>query len=351
MIDDIHSYLQDLQAALTGADPALVQDALFDAEEYLQAEMAAGADLVTAVENYGAPEEVAAAYLGTPVTTRTEANSDAIMVDGSVPSEEAEAAAAGEPQVTAQAVPSAGQTARSSTQGVPVPPVAPPAGVQAGLAAAANSSPASPSVWRQIFGVFVDARVYKSLLYMVLSLVTGIAYFTIVVTGLSTAAGLLVLVIGIPFLLLVLGVVRGLALLEGRLVEVLLGTRMPRRPRAEPPNAGFIQRIWFWIKDGRTWASMAYMLLMLPLGIAYFSIAVTGVAVGVGLVTTPAWYWIGPYSVTHGDVTHTVWFHLWLTPFAMIGGFLLLLAWFHIVRWIGRGHAAFAKAMLVRLAK
>ena len=63
---------------------------------------------------------------------------------------------------------------------------------------------------------------------MILSLATGIAYFTIVVTGLSTAAGLLVLVIGIPFLLLVLGVVRALALFEGRLVEVLLGTRMPR---------------------------------------------------------------------------------------------------------------------------
>jgi hypothetical protein len=38
-------------------------------------------------------------------------------------------------------------------------------------------------------------------------------------------------------------------------------------------------------------------------------------------------------------------------PFVVIGGFLVLLGWFHAIRWIGRGHAAFAKAMLVRLAK
>lgn len=32
----IPQYLEQLQAALRGADPALVQDALYDAEEYLR---------------------------------------------------------------------------------------------------------------------------------------------------------------------------------------------------------------------------------------------------------------------------------------------------------------------------
>jgi hypothetical protein len=32
-------------------------------------------------------------------------------------------------------------------------------------------------------------------------------------------------------------------------------------------------------------------------------------------------------------------------------GAVVLLLWLHAVKWIGRGHAAFAKAMLVRLAK
>ena len=36
----IPEYLDQLRAALAGADPALVQDALYDAEEYLRSELA-----------------------------------------------------------------------------------------------------------------------------------------------------------------------------------------------------------------------------------------------------------------------------------------------------------------------
>ena len=36
----IPEYLAQLRTALAGADPALVQDALYDAEEYLRSELA-----------------------------------------------------------------------------------------------------------------------------------------------------------------------------------------------------------------------------------------------------------------------------------------------------------------------
>ena len=114
---------------------------------------------------------------------------------------------------------------------------------------------------------------------MIISLATGIFYFTVVVTMLSTSFGTSILIIGLPLLLLTLGFVRGMALFEGRLVELLLGTRMPRRPRADFPLP-FFQRLWFWLRDGRTWASMVYLVLMLPLGIVYFTLAVTGLALG-----------------------------------------------------------------------
>lgn len=89
---------------------------------------------------------------------------------------------------------------------------------------------------------------------------TGITYFTIVIAGLST-------LILIPLALLFLGMVRAMALFEGKLVEGLLGTRMPRRERAAPPNMSLLQRMVFWVKDGRTWASMVYMIVMLPAGV------------------------------------------------------------------------------------
>lgn len=64
----IEQYLAALRAALAGEDPALVQDALYDAEEYLRAEVAANpgrneADTLELIAStYGAPEEVAEAY-------------------------------------------------------------------------------------------------------------------------------------------------------------------------------------------------------------------------------------------------------------------------------------------------
>lgn len=308
MASDIDTYLKELQATLAGADPALVQDALFDAEEHFQAESAAGRGFAEIVDDYGTPAEVAAAYMA--ATT---------------------AAVAAGPAVTAV---------------TPVPVPAPPAD-QAVL-----PPPAGPSVWHQIFGVFYDPRVWKSLLYMIISLATGIFYFTVVITMLSTSFGTSILIIGLPLLLLTLGFVRGMALFEGRLVEFLLGIRMPRRPRAEFPGS-FLQRLWFWLKDGRTWASMVYLVLMLPVGIVYFTFAVTGLALGLGLIGLPiVQLAVGHTWIEYGNNGINEWLLPgWSMPLWVIAGFLVLLGCLHAFRWIGRGHAAYAKAMLVRLAK
>src|SRR5215467_2272614 len=67
----IDDYLKQLRAALAGEDPALIQDALYDAEEYLRAECAthpekSEADVLELIAStYGAPDEVAAAYRDT----------------------------------------------------------------------------------------------------------------------------------------------------------------------------------------------------------------------------------------------------------------------------------------------
>src|ERR1700694_1181912 len=67
----IDEYLKQLRQALEGQDPALIQDALYDAEEYLRAEVAAHPDKSESDElelissTYGAPDEVARAYRDT----------------------------------------------------------------------------------------------------------------------------------------------------------------------------------------------------------------------------------------------------------------------------------------------
>src|ERR1700752_2907087 len=72
----IDEYLKQLRAALEGEDPSLIQDALYDAEEYLRAEVAAHpgkaeADVLELIAStYGAPDEVAAAYRDTEVKVK-----------------------------------------------------------------------------------------------------------------------------------------------------------------------------------------------------------------------------------------------------------------------------------------
>jgi uncharacterized membrane protein len=294
----IDEYLRQLRETLAGEDPALVQDALYDAEDYLRAEVAANpgkseADVLELIAStYGAPDEVATAYRDTE------------------------------------------------------------AKVKAALQSPAPRAAESPSALRRFFNVFSDARAYSSLFYMLLSLATGIVYFTFAVTGLSMSFGFAVLIIGIPFFLAFIGVARVMSLGEGRLLEAITGERMPRRPVHPGPPATLWQRIGEMLKDVRTWTTLAYFVLMLPLGIAYFTIAVSGIAVSVSFIVGPfveAIAALGWFGIEGGmSLDEIAWVE---SPIALVlmfvtGVFLLTLL-MHLARGIGRLHVRLAKALLV----
>lgn len=290
----IQQYLKALREELAGEDAALIQDALYDAEEYLRAEVAAHPDksesdvLELIASTYGAPDEVASAYRD------TEAKVKAAMT-------------------TPRRIPKSG------------------AGV--------------------FFGVFLDPRAYTSLFFMLLSLATGIIYFTVAVTGLALSAGLSVLVIGIPFFLLFMALTRVVSLAEGRLIEAMTGERMPRRPVHTGTARGFWPRVGQMLKDPRTWTTLAYLILMLPLGIVYFVMAVVGLSLSLALIFAPLaevasrYGWFG---IPEGVHTNPAWLgSIWALPLTVGVGVLLLTLLMHLARGVGRLHAMYAKALLV----
>lgn len=290
----IPQYLEQLREALRGADPAMVQDALYDAEEYLRSELAeqsgrSEAEVIASVAgSYGAPEEVADIYRETEVTVNRA--------------------------------------------------LRPP------------RPPKRRSLLGRFFGVAADPYTYGALFYMLLSLATGVFYFTWVVTGVSTSVGLLILIIGVPLLLLFLLSVRLLSLVEGRIVEVLLGVRMPRRPLYNQRDKPWLTRIGELFTDGRTWTAMGYMLAMLPLGTAYFSGIVTLLAVSLSLLVAPvamAFGWTGPGIYLEG--LHVALAESWLGALlAFAVGLLLLFVTLHLARLVGHFHGWLAKHLLVR---
>ena len=293
----IEQYLRQLREALAGEDNALVQDALYDAEEYLRAELAAArtltppqseADVLERIAStYGAPEEVAAAYRTT------------------------------EAKVTAA---------------LRLPPPVP-----------------KQTVLGRFFSVYSDSRTYGALFYLLLAMFTGIFYFTTAAVGLSLSVGLAILIIGVPFFLLFIGFTRVLSLAEGRLVESLLGVRMPRRPLTR--TAGTLwERIKEMLGDWRTWTTLIYMGLQLPLGIFYFTLNVVGMALSLAFLVLPfsALFNQGEMVVGNIDgVKLTADFHGLEFVVVPLLGVLLLTTLMHAVRGLGQLHGKLAKTLLV----
>ncbi|MBO0394907.1 sensor domain-containing protein [Stenotrophomonas maltophilia] len=315
----IPQYVAQLRAALEGADPAMVQDALYDAEEYLRSELAAQpgrseAEVIADVAgSYGAPDEVAEIYRETEVT-----------VNRALRTPRADTA----------------PVLRAAAEASGVEPASPP------------PAPVQRSLLARVFGVVTDPHTYGALFYMLLSLATGIFFFTWVVTGLSLSLGLLILIVGIPLTVLFFGSVRGLALLEGRLVEALLGERMPRRPRYTDRSRTWLQRIGDMFTDGRTWLTLLYFVLMLPLGVIYFTIAVTLLSLSLGFIWAPV------AALFSGDIPGVYVDGVNVLPMAaspLVGiviaavGVLLLLLTMHLARGVGKLHGLIAKNLLVRL--
>ena len=291
----IAEYLDRLRRALAGADPALVQDALYDAEEYLRSELAENpgrseAEVIAAVAgSYGAPAEVADIYRDT----------------------------------------------------------------ESRVANALRSPPPPPrkSAAGRFFGVAADPRTYGALFYMVLSLATGTFYFAWVVTGVSVSLGMSVLIIGIPLIVLYFGSVRLLSLVEGRIVEAMLGERMPRRPLYSERGKPWLQRIADLFTDPRSWSTQLYFLLMLPLGIVYFTAAVTLLAVSLAFIAAPV-------AVLFGSISGGLWLDniqvgseqgwWWQLPLLFVAGVVLLFTTLHLVRFVGQLHGQLAKHLLVK---
>lgn len=302
MFESIESYLKALKAALRGADPAVVQDAIWDAEAHLgsgvaalreqQHEMTESEALASVLAAFGSPEDVAEAYREREI--------------------------------------SVAKTLRPT--GVPV--------------AAEPEAPLAP--WPGLFEVLKMPKAYTSLLYLVMSLATGIFFFTWAVTGLSLSLGLFVLIIGIPFAIAFLGSVRMLALVEGRLVEALLDVRMPRRPSLLPDGKGWMDKLKNILTDGHTWTSLTYLILHMPLGIIFFTLMVTGLSISLGLLVGPIAHLLFgfTYSINlgWGELPNTG----WITILYAVAGFFALLATLHLALALGRFQGFMAKHMLVR---
>ena len=148
--------------------------------------------------------------------------------------------------------------------------------------------PARPSL-RSLLLAPVRLRTYGNLCFLALAAPFGMAYFLVVVTGLSLSVPLSLLLVGVPLLLATLLAVRGLAAVERWLARRLLGAAVPS------PSHAFLsgsprERVEGLVFDRRTWLECGYLLAKLPIGVSAFALLSTTLTVSVTLLATPLLY-------------------------------------------------------------
>lgn len=293
MIKSIEEYLDQLKMALKDSDTATIQDALADAEEHLrvalanlkqdQPEMSEEEALGQVIEQYGSPDETASAY------KEVERLTHPVLESGSIQNR---------------------------------------------------------SILARFFGVYTDVRAWGALLYMLIAFVTGVIYFSWAVTGVSVSVSFLIFIFGFPIALLFLLSVRGLALLEGRLVEALLGIRMPRRPLFSHQDMKWFDRLKALVTDKATWLMIVYMLIQFVLGTIYFVVLVTVLALSISFISLPFLQLLWNVPVVQWGAER-IFLPYWVLAFISFGGLLLWTSFMHLARGVGQLHGRMAKAMLV----
>ena len=294
MYKKTEEYLEQLKKELSGSDPAIILDALSDAVEHFRTalgeaiekspELSEADVLQTQIEKYGAPSEIASAYK----------------------------------EIESRIVPTF-----------------------------VAQKPKSPqSFWVKFFGVIAEARTWGAFLYIFLSALTSFFFGMWVLLGGVFSLFSLVLIIGIPMTGFFLLSLRGIALMEGRIVEALLGVRMPRKPIFIQKGLNWRQKYKVLATESYTWKVFAYLILHFPLAWLHFMIVFVMFGFSIKSALYPVWHWgLGRALITFNQPFYPP---AWSYPLVVVVGILMFFATLHLASLMGKIHGRFAKFMLVR---
>jgi len=295
MYDNVGGYLKQLKQELKGCDPALIQDALSDAEEFLRTALISAQNedpeiseeeaLDPIIDKYGSPDEIASAYKEI------------------------------ESRISPSLTSSAPQRDRSSLT--------------------------------KFLSIYGDSQAWAAVLYLVFSAVTGCIFGLWTLLGAGVSLCTLILIIGIPLLGLYLLSLRGIALIEGRIVEALLGIRMPRKPIFIQKGLSPSKKLRVLLTESLTWKIFVYLVTRFPLGLLYSFGLLTLMAFAVKFITYPV---LGSFFdrglINLGGQKYYT--SVFLYPVVSLAGFILFTLTLHLAKLVGNLHGRYAKFMLVR---
>jgi hypothetical protein len=188
----------------------------------------------------------------------------------------------------------------------------------------------------------------RDLLYVLAVLPLSIAGFTILVTGVSVAVSLAVLVVGALAWLGTIALVRVAADWDRRLAGWYRGARITSN--YSPTRAG---ELWPTLRtvsrDRQTWRDLGWVAGNSTLGFVTATAAVTLSGLVLGLITTPAWWWAIPHPSQQYATLNVGLYTVTSTSLAFVNaalGLMLLPVAAAVNHWAASGHARLAARFL-----
>jgi signal transduction histidine kinase len=192
-----------------------------------------------------------------------------------------------------------------------------------------------------------DPLTWRAAVYLLVSMGFGLAWFIILVTGLSLSAGLLLIWVGVPLFALLMIAWRGGAMLERLLVKAAFGLTIPSPYRRLPPGGPF-RKFRTMASDPATWKDLAYLAVLFPITLVEFVVSVTMWAATGLMLFLPVIVLLddSPVYVDAGNgLAFIITQPVAALPASLVGLVLLVIS-LYVTRTVAVAHASFARLLL-----
>lgn len=191
-----------------------------------------------------------------------------------------------------------------------------------------------------------DPLSWRAALYLLVSMGIGLAWFIILIVGVSLSLSLLIIWVGVPLAALLMLAWRGGAMLERMLMLTAFGVRIRSPYRPMPQGMNVFAKWRRMIADPATWKDLVYLGLLFPISLAEFVVSVilwscTGLLLLMPLLVLIS----GSVQADIGNGSFDVTNPVAGLPFSLAGALLLMIT-LYATRAMGMMHASLARVLL-----
>ncbi|GAA0624312.1 sensor histidine kinase [Kutzneria viridogrisea] len=187
----------------------------------------------------------------------------------------------------------------------------------------------------------------RDLVYLLPTLAISLASFTVLIACVMTSVPLAIVWVGVPLLAVALGLAKWFADVERRRVRVLTGLDLPP-VYYRPTGGGTLPSLLVMLRDPQRWRDLAHGMLVMPLSMITWILAIFWAAIGVTGTLYPLYGWAMPRYPGSIGVNDLIGFHGY--PAAAVAnlliGIVFLATGIPVWRGLAGVHAAFARVLL-----